>query len=1209
MRLSTSMTARAARVLLCLGAIAGVTAATRAGAVVQIARPQTIADSLDYAERVLLPRAPAEAADAARAVLRALHEAPPPDSLLIADALDLLVRAKIESGTARDPEARQAVDLAAGIRGRHQNRRDRIAAPTMHLSARLSTEARDYARAKEVLDRELEYRKTEYGDSHPLTAESMNELAEFYWARAHAGGNPPNELKETANKALMVAAVLAVAAIVVTVVDMISGDDKDDAKKKQEEEDKKKKEDETPTYEAATTNEEETDDTDIVGDLIKSILFDEQDLQACRDLVLGEQLASKALVMRAAALDPDDPALAESHMTIAKLARDGGDLGNAMDQLDRARAIDRAAWGYGSLDALRADVEIGEILLEQMAYPSARRSFEEAIAAMSSASIGEPSLRVRAHLGLAAAFDAQGDPASARAAYERAAALARAPGATSWVEGIRADIGLARLLERAGDLRNAEKVLERALGEAKRRGGKHHPVCGDVEMELGYLHRARRDATAAIHHFSRAHRIREAAFGKLHPLVADSWIEIAACWEARGDSKKAEADYQYAVLILDRTVGPDHPRTAYARAQQARVRRLARSGTGASPDTSYYIGLRGQGAWRRYLTSTIQYLPEPEALEIAGRPSTGLEVALSYLHEGSGPVDVDLAWDEVIRSRGLVLDEMGARQRWISASRDPAVAGLRRDVLGRKERMAELLVRGAGTRSFKRYAATIELTRQSVAEAERNLYAASVEDRAAASRSDAGLEEVLNALPPGCGVVAFARYRHFEKKIREDRYLAFYRNAVGDRGVVRLGRAERIDAAVVKWREEASQGALARGRAPAQAESAATAAGNDLRSLVWDPVEAKCGGAHRVFVVPDGMLDLVNLGALPAARGGYLCEADPVLHYLTTERDLIVSPVAVAPDGSALLVGGPDYDRREEADAGSAEAARVAERTAPRWTAAACREFAIAASGPYSGLRAACGDFDRVRFTPLPGTEREVRRIAELMRSSDGSSAGPRSNRPLVLCGMNADESRVKALAGEASVLHVATHGFFLAGSCPSATTRARAIGAIAFEDEEPGALGAPAPPGPSAGEHPLRLSGLALAGANLRDAARPGTDDGILTAEEITALDLSSVQWAVLSACDTGVGDVRAGEGVFGLRRAFQIAGAKTIIMSLWSVDDQSTQEWMERLYAARLQRGVDTAQAAHDATVGLLRDRRARGESTHPFYWAAFLAAGDWR
>jgi CHAT domain-containing protein len=112
-----------------------------------------------------------------------------------------------------------------------------------------------------------------------------------------------------------------------------------------------------------------------------------------------------------------------------------------------------------------------------------------------------------------------------------------------------------------------------------------------------------------------------------------------------------------------------------------------------------------------------------------------------------------------------------------------------------------------------------------------------------------------------------------------------------------------------------------------------------------------------------------------------------------------------------------------------------------------------------------------------------------------------------------------------------------------------------------------------------------------------------------VASLDLSGVEWAVLSACDTGVGEIRAGEGVFGLRRAFQVAGARTVVMSLWSVDDQATRAWMRALYEGRFQRKLSTADAVHEASLSMLRDRRAKGLSTHPFYWAAFVAAGDWR
>jgi CHAT domain-containing protein len=124
-----------------------------------------------------------------------------------------------------------------------------------------------------------------------------------------------------------------------------------------------------------------------------------------------------------------------------------------------------------------------------------------------------------------------------------------------------------------------------------------------------------------------------------------------------------------------------------------------------------------------------------------------------------------------------------------------------------------------------------------------------------------------------------------------------------------------------------------------------------------------------------------------------------------------------------------------------------------------------------------------------------------------------------------------------------------------------------------------------------LLLSGLALSGANRRAPATTDDDDGILTAEEVASLDLSGVEWAVLSACDTGVGQITAGEGVFGLRRAFQIAGARSIIMSLWSVEDQSTRAWMKALYEGKFERDRSTADAAHEASLTSSKNGAARG------------------
>jgi CHAT domain-containing protein len=235
-----------------------------------------------------------------------------------------------------------------------------------------------------------------------------------------------------------------------------------------------------------------------------------------------------------------------------------------------------------------------------------------------------------------------------------------------------------------------------------------------------------------------------------------------------------------------------------------------------------------------------------------------------------------------------------------------------------------------------------------------------------------------------------------------------------------------------------------------------------------------------------------------------------------------------------------------------------------------------------------------VRFSQLPGAAREVGEIA---------AAWPDTASLSLLTGAAATERAVKERAPGRRVVHLATHGFFLDGTCSDRREGGdshRGIGGVSSATRPQG--------GPRESVGALRLSGLAFAGANRRASALPDDEDGILTAEEISSLNLTGLEWAVLSACDTGLGTVQPGEGVLGLRRAFQAAGARTVIMSLWAVDDESTRQWMRELYDGRFRRGLSTARAARDASLSLLRNRRAQGRSVHPYYWAPFIATGDW-
>jgi peroxiredoxin len=136
-----------------------------------------------------------------------------------------------------------------------------------------------------------------------------------------------------------------------------------------------------------------------------------------------------------------------------------------------------------------------------------------------------------------------------------------------------------------------------------------------------------------------------------------------------------------------------------------------------------------------------------------------------------------------------------------------------------------------------------------------------------------------------------------------------------------------------------------------------------------------------------------------------------------------------------------------------------------------------------------------------------------------------------------------------------------------------------------------------------------ALAGANHRESAGSDEEDGILTAEEVATLDLSGVELVVLSACDTGAGKLKAGEGVFGLQRAFRVAGAQKLVTSLWAVEDEATREWMKAFYEALFSEGLGTSESVREASLELLSERRKKNKSTHPFYWAGFVASGDWK
>lgn len=265
-----------------------------------------------------------------------------------------------------------------------------------------------------------------------------------------------------------------------------------------------------------------------------------------------------------------------------------------------------------------------------------------------------------------------------------------------------------------------------------------------------------------------------------------------------------------------------------------------------------------------------------------------------------------------------------------------------------------------------------------------------------------------------------------------------------------------------------------------------------------------------------------------------------LITYLTSGRDLLRLQSTPPPAAPPLIVADPIFDQPGKSTVQVASATRGNPRSV---------------------------DIARLTFGRLPGTAIEAEKISSLLTGARTFTQA------------QATETVVKANPNP-RILHIATHGFFLKSAPetknPDGTTRLPL-------------------------ENPLLRSGLAFAGFNVRQS---GADDGVLTALEVTALDLRATQLVVMSACETGLGDVMTGEGVYGLRRAFTLAGAQAQLMTLWKIDDEFTKDLMINYYQ-RLQRGENRSEALRQAQLAALKSQNYQ----HPRYWSGFILSGDWR
>ncbi|MCK6460166.1 MAG: CHAT domain-containing protein, partial [Planctomycetes bacterium] len=312
----------------------------------------------------------------------------------------------------------------------------------------------------------------------------------------------------------------------------------------------------------------------------------------------------------------------------------------------------------------------------------------------------------------------------------------------------------------------------------------------------------------------------------------------------------------------------------------------------------------------------------------------------------------------------------------------------------------------------------------------------------------------------------------------------------------------------------------------------------------------------RLFVCADAALAAVPFAALPGAKPGTALLDEFEIVHLEMAQDLV--PVAASKPGTgALVVGGVDYGKSELLPSSAPPPLLVMVDRAPG---------------------------DGKRWDPLPGTARE----AELLHKRVPGD---------LLSGATATEGRFRELCRGKEVLHLATHGYVrtdrLARTLELRGEAARFDAAMERQV--------------AVGTDPMLLAGVVFAGANTGDGG--AGDDGLLTSAEASWLNLDGVRVAVLSACETGRGTPAAGEGTLGLVRGFRLAGARTVVASLWRVDDAATALLMERFYEGLLGRELTPSAALREAASAVRghEDRDGKRPYAAPRYWAAFVAYGS--
>ena len=843
----------------------------------------------------------------------------------------------------------------------------------------------------------------------------------------------------------------------------------------------------------------------------------------------AEPLYQEALRIRQKVLGPEHPYTALSLNNLAVLYKDMGEYAKAEPLYEEALRIRQKVLRPEHPDTAMSLNNLGSLYQSMGEYAKAEPLYQEALRIQQKV-LGPEHLSTALSLNnLAVLYWAMGEYPKAEPFYQEVLRIRQKVLGPEHPDTAISLNNLAVLYQDIGEYAKAEPLFQEVLRIRQKVLGLEHPDTAISLNNLAGLYWAMGEYAKAEPLDQEALRIRQKVLGPEHPYTALSLYNLGSLYQSMGEYAKAEPLDREALRVFQKVLGPEHPYSAESLDNLA----LLEFDLGRI-DEATALARQASAAELTFLSKIFSFTSEQQRLAY-------LNIFHPYnLFPFLKGTEADLA-NAVLRYKGVVLDSIVEDRLLAEATQGSEDQKLVEQLNLDKTQLGQLLLQPAQKLSAETNQ-RIEALEGEVEKIESQLAQHVAGLGQARHALSVSLEQVQPAILSDAALIEYLRYGHYLGKEKwEQRYGALVLLSKGAPLWIPLGKATEIERLVRRY------GSVVRG-SPQEEELSENL--QALYEALWAPIgQALPSQTKRIIISPDGELNFISFATLLTKDKQFLAQTYEV-QYVASGRDLLREPKP-STTKEVVLFANPDFDLASTAmlaksDNGSGSIRGGEKRDVEDWS-----------------------------FESLTGTQKES---DELTKKFIGWGWTPTD--------FTAKEATKEALVKIHSpyILHLATHGFF-AKEDPTATQtdallndRQSVIKSRFFKN-------------------PMHRSGLALAGAQTtieawqRDEVPPVENDGILTAEDVSTLDLQGTWLVTLSACDTGSGEARAGEGVMGLRRGFIQAGAQNLLMTLWPISDEITVQIMSDFYDAAHHSGNAPEALAEVQREWLLKLRTEKG------------------